>query len=84
MSLHLWNLVCVINTNMKLVLDRNVQQKLFTCSLVFHLYAVRVLRGGGLSQLLYRSATELEAWSLDRTCWSWTVELLNAFLIFMS
>ncbi len=45
---------------------------------------MRVLRGGGLSLLLRISATEFGVLPLDKTCWSWTVELLNAFLMFMS
>lgn len=43
-----------------------------------------MLRGGGLSLLLRSSATESGVLSLDSTFWSWMVELLNAFLKFMS
>lgn len=49
-----------------------------------HLYGVRMLRGGGLSQRWYISITEFRMEFLETTCWSWIVELLKAFLMLMS
>lgn len=48
------------------------------------LYGVRMLRGGGLSERWYTSITGFGMEFLDTTCWSWIVELLNAFRMLMS
>ncbi len=56
----------------------------FTAEAYTDLYGVRMLRGGGLSQWWYISMTGFGMEFLDTTCWSWIVELLNAFRMLMS